>query len=157
MKENVKQWLYLFLLTFFIIIILLTILSFQYTGDNYFMLLFVKHHIFLMFTTAILGVIFGSITQIMTSKKIESNEKKLILLKKYFFKSITIKERKILRYLIQNNGVTTQYELTKIEGLNKLNVSRFLINMEKNGFIEKKRIGKINKIFLNKEVLKILS
>lgn len=110
-----------------------------------------------MFFIAIFGVIFGSITQIMTSKKIESSKKDLNILKNHFRNSLTNDERKIVDYLIKNNGICSQYELTKLENLNKLKVSRLLIDMEKKKILSKEKIGKINKIFLDRELYTIFS
>ena len=90
---------------------------------------------------------FGILTQVLTSQKIENNVKKFNKLKDYFLKSINYDEKKVIDYLLINHGVCTQYELTKLEGLNKLKVSRMIIDLEKNKFVSKKKIGKINKIY----------
>lgn len=160
-NESIRHWLYLGLLLVFIIILMFTILSFQYisTGRNipFYLVFFVEYHSFFMFFIAIFGVIFGSVSQLMTSKRIENDREKLDILKKHFFNSISNDERKIIDYMIKNNGISTQYELTKLENMNKLKVSRLLVDMEKKKLISKKKIGKINKVFLDKELLKIYS
>ena len=159
MKDTIRQWAYLGLLTFFIVILFLTILSFNYTGEPEntpsYLIFFVEYHSFFMFFIALFGVVFGSVTQLMTSKKIESNKKKLEVLKIHFKNSLTREESKILNYLIQNKGICTQYELTKLQTLNKLKVSRLLIDMENKKLLSKEKIGKINKVFLDKELLEI--
>ena len=160
MKEGFKQIGYITLLIFFIGILFLTVISFNYMGTSenvpLYLFIFVKYHTFFMFFIAIFGIIFGSVTQIITSKKIESDKKKLEIILKHFNNSITKDEKKILEYLIKNNGSSTQYELTKLENMNKLKVSRLLIEMEAKQFISKNKIGKINKIFLDKELYEIL-
>ena len=143
----------------FIGIILLTILSFNYIGKDEIpksLIFFLKYHVFFMFAIAILGVMFGSLTQIMTSRKIETSYKKFDQLKDFYLKSLQKNELRIITYLIQNNGLSTQYELTKLEGLNKLKTSRIIVDLENKGLIEKRKIGKINKIFLNSNLYKIL-
>lgn len=159
MKENIKQWAYLGLLTSFIIILFLTIISFNYVGEPentpFYLIFFLKYHSFFMFFIAIFGVIFGSVTQLMTSKKIESNKKSFSILKNHFKNNLTNEEKKIIDYLIQNKGISTQYELTKLERLNKLKVSRLLVDMENKKLLSKEKIGKINKVFLDKNLLKI--
>ena len=160
MKEGFKQIGYITLLIFFIGILFLTVISFNYMGNSedipLYLFVFVKYHTFFMFFIAIFGIIFGSVTQIITSKKIESDKKKLEILLKHFNNSITKDEKKIMDYLIKNNGSSTQYELTKLENMNKLKVSRLLIEMETKQFISKNKIGKINKIFLDKELSSII-
>jgi len=160
MKEGFKQIGYITLLIFFIGILFLTVISFNYMGNSedipLYLFVFVKYHTFFMFFIAIFGIIFGSVTQIITSKKIESDKKKLEILLKHFNNSITKDEKKVMDYLIKNNGSSTQYELTKLENMNKLKVSRLLIEMETKQFISKNKIGKINKIFLDKELSSII-
>ncbi|MCA9495331.1 MAG: hypothetical protein KC589_00155, partial [Nanoarchaeota archaeon] len=157
MKENIKNWLYLSFLTIFIAILFLTILSFYYVGNSdkvpFYLIFFLEYHVFFMFFIAIIGVVFGSVTQVMTSKKIESDKKNLEILKAHFENSLNKEESKIINYLIQNKGICTQYELTKLETLNKLKVSRLLIDMENKKLLHKEKIGKINKVFLDKELL----
>jgi hypothetical protein len=159
-NDNILNWIYLTILSIFIIVIVLTMLSVYYLGTNYdipsYLFIFVEYHIFFMFFVAIFGVVFGSLTQIMTSKKIENNEKKFKNMKKYFLKSLSYDEKKVIEYLVLNNGVCTQYELSKLEGLNKLKVSRMIMEFEKTEFVIKKNIGKINKIYLCEDLISIL-
>jgi uncharacterized membrane protein len=159
-NENVLKWIYLSVLSVFITILVLTMLSVYYLGTSSnipsYLLIFVEYHIFFMFFIAICGAIFGSLTQVMTSKRIESDEMKFENLKKYFLKSLEYNEKKIIDYLLINHGVCTQYELTKLENLNKLKVSRMIIELEKKKFVSKKNIGKINKIYLSDDLISIL-
>ena len=159
-RDNVLKWIFFSVLSIFIIVIVLTMLSVYYIGSNHtipnYLFIFVEYHIFFMFFIAIFGVVFGILTQSITSKKIESNEKKFEKLKKYFLKSVSYDEKKVIDYLLINNGVCTQYELTKLEGLNKLKISRMLIELEKKKFVIKKSIGKINKIYLCEDLVSIL-
>ena len=160
MRDDIRHWAYLVLLTSFIIVLLFTILSFNYTGNPedtpFYLIFFVQYHIFFMFFIAIFGVVFGSMTQFLNSKKIESSKKNLDILKELFKNSITKEERKIIEYLIKNNGVCTQYELTKLPNQNKLKVSRLLVEMSDKNIIIKEKIGKINKVFLDSNLLEIL-
>jgi hypothetical protein len=159
-NENIFKWIYLSVLSVFIAVIVLTMLSVYYLGTNHnipnYLFIFVEYHVFFMFFTAIFGVVFGVLTQTISSKKIEDNEKKFENLKKYFLKSLSYDEKKVIDYLLLNHGVCTQYELTKLEGLNKLKVSRMIISLENKKFIIKKNIGKINKIYLCEDLILIL-
>lgn len=160
MKDNYKQIGYFILLIFFIIVLFFTVISFNYMDNSEpipsYLIVFVQYHTFFMFFIAIFGIIFGSVTQIITTKKIESDKKKLEILLHHFNNSLTKDEKKIIDYLIKNNGSSIQYELTKLENMNKLKVSRLLIEMENKHFISKEKIGKINKIFLNKDLYGVI-
>ena len=160
MKDNFKQIGYVILLIMFMIVLFSTIISFNYINTSqdipFYLFIFVKYHTFSMFFIAIFGIVFGIVTQIITSKKIESDKKKLEIILKHFNNSITKDEKKIIDYLVKNNGSSTQYELTKLENMNKLKISRLLIEMEVKQFISKDKIGKINKIFLDKELYAVI-
>lgn len=160
MKDSFKQIGYVTLLIMFMIVLFSTIISFNYmnTSQNIpsYLFIFVEYHTFFMFFIAIFGIVFGIVTQIITSKKIESDKKKLEILLTHFNNSLTKDEKKIIEYLVKNNGSSTQYELTKLENMNKLKVSRLLIEMEVKQFISKDKIGKINKIFLDKELYSVI-
>jgi hypothetical protein len=159
-NDNILKWVYLSVLSIFIVVIVLTVLSVSYIGISEqipsYLFIFLEYHIFFMLFSAIFGVVFGILTQIMSSKRTESNEKKFDSLKKFFLKSLGYYEKKVIDYLLINHGVCTQYELTKLEGLNKLKVSRMIIELEKKKFVSKENIGKINKIYLSEELISIL-
>lgn len=160
MREEFFKWIYIIVLFIFISVIVLTMLSFHYIGSSEgvpsYLLFFVKYHLFFMFFITIFGVGFGILTQSLSSNKLEKNEKKIKIMKKYFLSSISYDEKKVIEYLILNKGVCTQYELTKLEGLNKLKISRMLVELDKKKFISKKNLGKINKVFLDEKLLEIL-
>ena len=161
MREEKQHILYLSFLLFFILILIFTIFSYYFVQNPQdapiYLRFFVKYHTLFMLLLALSGVLFGSVTQYMTSRRIESNKEKLSLMKAFFLKSFQKDYGKIIDYLIKNNGVATQYELTKIEGLTKLKVSRILIDLEKKSFISKQKVGKINKVFLHKDINYIFS
>ena len=82
-------------------------------------------------------------------------EKKGKTNKKAVLKLLNEQERKIVEKLIKEKGKVNQSELVYLEGLTKLKVHRLLENLKKRGVIEKERVGKINIIRLNKDILKI--
>ena len=65
-------------------------------------------------------------------------------------------EKQVVELLLENQGAVPQYELARLSGLNKLQTHRLILKMEKKGIIKKTRLGKINKIELNKD-LKVLA
>lgn len=159
MKPILDKLIFYLSLIAFIIILVFTILSFyflEHSNIPYFLQIFVKYHIFFMFAIGILGIIFGSYTQIISNRKIEKNNEKIKQIKNLYLTTINNEYKQILNYLINNNGNCTQYELTKLKNTNKLKISRTLDEMEKKKIIKKERIGKINKIYLNSQILEIL-
>lgn len=158
MKENIKQILFYSIVIFFVLILSLTTLSFYFVDNQnvpVYLQIFVDYHVIFMFIIAILGIFFGSFIQIMSERKIERNEKKLETMQEFFLESLSNENKKIIIYLIKNNGVSNQYELTKLENLTKLKVSRALEDLEKKGLVRKEKIGKINKVFLTDKLKEV--
>ena len=69
---------------------------------------------------------------------------------------LTTQERKVIETLLENDGKVQQYELSHLPNLNKVKTHRILINLEQKGIIHKEKLGKINKIILNKELYNVL-
>lgn len=158
-KNKLEQIIFYSTLIIFIIILTMTILSFYFLDSQNipsYLFFFVEYHVLFMISIGILGIIFGSYTQIISNKKIEKNQEEIEEIKKLFQKSLNPYHLKILKYLKNNNGVSTQYELTKLNGLNKLKVSRILEELNKQNLIKKEKVGKINKIYLSKKLEKII-
>lgn len=158
MNDDVRYWSYIGLLSVFILVLMMTILSFQYVGDTqnipFYLTFFVEFHTLFMFILAFIAMIFGGVTQIMATKRKEHDHKKMEILQKYFLKSLESNEKRIIDHLFKNNGIVHQYELTKLQDMNKLKVSRQLAEMEKKGLIVRTRIGKVNKVFLPDDLKK---
>ena len=138
----------------FFVFLSLTIVSFYFIGSTEIpsiIFFFVKYHVLFMFLIAILGLIFGSLSYFFLNRKIDKNKKEI---KKTIFLLLNLlqeEEKKIISFLVNNNRVSTQYELTKIEGMTKLKVHRGLEKLERKHIITKEKLGKINKIYLNKK------
>ena len=63
---------------------------------------------------------------------------------------------RVVEILMENEGKVQQYELSHLPNLNKVKTHRILVNLEQKGIISKERLGKINKIVLNKELYEVL-
>lgn len=104
-----------------------------------------------MVTIAIFGLIFGSVSHIIFNRDLEKNKEEILETINLLMNLVNYEDKKIINYLKNNNGISTQYELTKISGLTKLKVHRSIEKLEKNNILKKEKLGKINKIYLNKK------
>ncbi len=154
MDNRFRTLIFLILTSIFILILTLTIVSFFFLSADstpYILTIFVKYHVFFMITIAIFGLIFGSVSHILFSRDLEKNKELLTETINLLMNLLNYEEKKIINYLRDNNGVSTQYELTKISGLTKLKVHRSIDKLEKNSILKKEKLGKINKIYLSKK------
>lgn len=153
MEEKKKYLIFLFSLISLLFIFTLTMTSYFFIGtktDFFILGFFAQNHFIFMFLSNILALVFGFISIHFISKKSQFNKKQKIYLFNQFLSLLDSEEKLILEYLIKNNGSSTQYELVKISSTHKVKVHRIIEKFEKKGVIEKQKIGKINKIFLNK-------
>ena len=62
----------------------------------------------------------------------------------------------MIETLLENGGKVQQYELSRLPNLNKVKTHRILLNLEQKRIIHKEKLGKINKIVLDKELYDVL-
>ena len=65
-------------------------------------------------------------------------------------------EQKIVQILLKNNGEMLQSQIGKIGDMTKLKVHRTIKSLEERKIVEAEHYGKTNKIFLTKEIKKLL-
>ena len=116
-----------------------------------------KFHLFQIIPViAFIGLIIGIIVYYLLYEQINKQEKSLQQNAKIILRFLTSPERKIIQHLIQNKGRSNQYELSHLQGLNKFKTHRIINNLEEKGIIIKKKIGKVNKIILKKDIYEFL-
>ena len=152
MKKVVKDVIYFSVMSLFFILLSLTVVSFYFIGIEevpYIIDIFVKYHVLFMFLNAILGLVFGFLSYFFLNAKINKNKKEMKHTISILLDLLQSEEKKIISFLLNNKGVATQYELTKIENMTKLKVHRCLEKLERKNIITKEKLGKINKIYFS--------
>ena len=105
---------------------------------------------------AFIGLIIGIIVYYLLYEQINKQERSLQLNAKIILRFLTSPERKIIKHLIENKGRSNQFELSHLQGLNKFRTHRIINNLEEKGILIKKKIGKVNKIILKKDIYEFL-
>lgn len=105
---------------------------------------------------AFIGVLVGTIIFYIMSDKVIKQERSLEKNTKIILNFLTGQERKVVETLLEHEGKVPQYELSHLPNLNKLRTHRILLNLEQKGIIHKEKLGKINKIVLNKDLFEVL-
>ena len=155
MNKIAKDILYFSIMILFFVLLSLTVVSFYFIGINevpFIISIFVKYHVLFMFLIAIFGLIFGSLSYYFLNAKITRNKVEMKQTISMLLDLLQNEEKKIIKFLLENNAVATQYELTKLENMTKLKVHRCLEKLEIKKIVKKEKIGKINKIYLNKNL-----
>ncbi len=105
---------------------------------------------------AFIGLLIGTVVYYIMSDRISQQERSLKKNTKIILNFLTGQERKVIETLLDNHGKVQQYELSHLPNLNKVKTHRILLNLEQKGIIHKEKLGKINKIVLNKELYGVL-
>jgi len=111
---------------------------------------------YLMPLIGFIGLLVGTLVYYIMSDKVIQQEQSLKKNTKIILNFLTGQERKVIETLLENDGKVQQYELSHLPNLNKLKTHRILVNLEQKGIIKKEKLGKINKIVLNKELYDVL-
>ena len=114
------------------------------------------HSFYLLPFIAFIGLLVGTVVYYVMSDKVIQQEQSLKKNTRIILNFLTGQERKVVETLLDNEGKVQQYELSHLPNLNKLRTHRILLNLEQKGIIHKVKIGKINKIVLDKELYNVL-
>lgn len=114
------------------------------------------HSFYLLPFIAFIGLLVGTIVYYIMSDKVIQQEQSLKKNTKIILNFLTSQEKKVIETLMENDGKVQQYELSHLPNLNKVKTHRILFNLEQKGVIRKEKLGKINKIVLNKELYEVL-
>lgn len=116
----------------------------------------VFHSFYLLPFVGFIGLLVGTLVYYIMSEKVIIQEKSLEKNSKIILNFLTGQEKKVIETLLENDGRVQQYELSHLPNLNKVKTHRILLNLEQKGIIHKEKLGKINKIVLNKELYEVL-
>ncbi len=105
---------------------------------------------------AFVGLLVGTVVFYIMSDKVIHQRHSLQKNAKIILNFLNPHEKKVIETLIENEGKARQYELSHLPGLNKVKTHRILLNLEQKGIIHKEKLGKINKIVLDKELYEVL-
>lgn len=112
---------------------------------------------------AFAGILIGTLVYYLLSEKIVEQETTLVKQEKtlennakVILNFLTPNERKVIHTLLENNGKVKQYELTYLPGLNKVKTHRIIKDLAAKGVIKKEKLGRVNRIVLDKELYQVL-
>ena len=114
------------------------------------------HSFYLLPFIGFIGLLVGTGVYYIMSDKVIYKDKSLRKNTKIILNFLTNQERKVINILMENDGKVQQYELSHLPNMNKVKTHRIISTLEEKGVIKKEKLGKINKIVLNKELYDVL-
>jgi len=110
-----------------------------------------------MISVIFVSVGFGFFWASMLYKELETKSKVTRSMRDVVFLFLNDDERKIIDFLISSNGQTTQAELARLQGMNKVKVHRAVQKMEEKNILSVEAHGKVRKILMKENLIDALS
>ena len=154
-----KKFEFIGFLTLFIIVLLLTFLTYTNRDMQNASPLFVfaiQNHTLIMIIMIVISITFGYFWSVFLYKEIESSRKSTKGMLDVVMLFLSDDEKKILDFLVKQDGKTTQAEISRMQGMNKVKSFRAIQRMHDKQLIDIVPHGKVRAITLKEDVLDTL-
>ncbi|MFH1056625.1 MAG: hypothetical protein V1717_02405 [Candidatus Micrarchaeota archaeon] len=155
-KPEKKPLVALVFIALFVLLVVVTIFSFNPAYAPDFLLPVVQYHFELMILIAIAGMFVGAAVYYLLSEQVVSTQTQSRKNVEILLKLLSEDERKVVRKLLAGNGKAMQYEISRLDGLTRLKAHRIVYKLERQGIVEIEKIGKVNAITLVGEIKEAL-
>ena len=145
------------LFVFMTLVSILTYVSRNVTSSNKIVQFAIQQHLWIMISVIFVSVGFGFFWASMLYKELETKSKVTRSMRDVVFLFLNDDERKIIDFLISSNGQTTQAELARLQGMNKVKVHRAVQKMEEKNILSVEAHGKVRKILMKENLIDALS
>ncbi len=126
------------------------------TAPNLWLVFAIEYHTWIMAVSILASVGFGYFWAVLLYKELEVKTKASKNLLDVVFLFLGIDEKRILQYLVDENGKTTQSEISRLEGMNKVKAYRSLKKLQEKQIVQIIPHGKVRKIELRQDILQLL-
>ncbi|MEM2963127.1 MAG: winged helix-turn-helix transcriptional regulator [Candidatus Anstonellales archaeon] len=110
---------------------------------------FLQYHVEFMIIMGLVGFVAGIVIYNNLISTIQRQKKTNVGIVMKFLED---KEREILELLLKRDGMTTQSEISRLPGMNRLKAHRIVKKLEKRGIIYIEKNGKVNMVRLIDEL-----
>ncbi len=150
--KNHRPLIALALVSLFMLLVIVMILTFNADSTPDFLLPVVQYHFELMILIALSGMLVGAAVYYLMSEQVQRKQTTSRKNVEILLKFLNEDERKVVKKLLSKNGNAMQYELSRLEGLTRLKAHRIISKLERQGIVTIERIGKVNSVSLIKEI-----
>lgn len=117
----------------------------------------VEKHLPITIGLIILSGFIGYVLSTVTYKQVTKTKKESRKLLELLFLFLNQEEKEIIDHLVQNNGVASQAEISRLPGMDRVKAYRSLQKMQEKNLIEITASGKVRKISLKEDILNLLT
>jgi|GEM_PF-1444089 len=126
------------------------------TAKSWFLAFAITYHTWIMAILVLLSIGFGYFWAFSLYKEIETRDKTSKNMIDVILLFLGIEEKKILKHLVSKKGTTTQADISRIEGMNKVKAHRSLQKLQDKQILIITPHGKVRNIQLKEDILDIL-
>src|SRR3989338_1934417 len=141
------------LVSIFIFVLWIAVLVFHNqnsTPANWLVVVTLENHFVIMVILVITSLIIGLVWSQLLYAEVEKKEKDSKKLLEIILMFLGDEEKKIMSYMIQNNGVAAQADIARLPNMNRVKAFRILQKMQQSNLIEIIPHGKVRNIQLQK-------
>src|SRR3989344_5265698 len=147
------------LIIIFIFVSVITIITYgsrDMTNANPLFYYAAQNHLELLFIMIMISIILGFFISGLSFRALEKQRKNSENILQIVLMFLNKEEEEIIQHLVKTTGETTQAEISRLPGLNRVKAYRSLQKMQEKKLIMIKAHGKIRKVILREDVLDIL-
>lgn len=134
-------------------ILILTEQNRNRTNANAFLVFTIQNHLWIMAGLIIISVAFGFISSHILYSEIQKKKKHSRSILETVLLFLSREEKAIVNFLVDKNGATTQSEISRLPGMNRVKAFRSIQKMEQKRLLTITPHGKIRKIALKADIL----
>ena len=117
----------------------------------------VENHMDISVTLILLSVTVGYFSSKITCKQLDQTKDNSQKLLEMLFVFLNEEEKEIISHLVENKGAVGQADISRLPGMTRVKAFRSLKRMQEKNLINIVAHGKIRKIFLKKNILKMIT
>ena len=140
-----------------IIIYFVTYIHESMTSKNRFIFWVVENHLPITIGLILLSALIGYTLSTITYRQVTKTKKESHKLLEMLFLFLNNDEKEIINYLVQNGGAAGQADISRLPNMDRVKAFRSLQRMREKNLIDITEHGKIRKVFLKENILKMLT
>ena len=139
------------------LVYLVTYLHKALTSANPVIFWTVQNHLGITVGLIAVSVFLGYLSSSITYRQLSKTKKESRSLLDTLFLFLSREDKEIINHLMGQNGISRQAEISRLPGLNRVKAFRCLQKMKEKNIIEITANGKVRKVVLKENILRLLS
>ena len=137
-------------------IVIITETARNISNKSNFLLFLITNHNIIMFLLLTFGIAFGFFWSNLTFVEFERQQKESKRILDIIFLFLHNEEKEIIKFLVEKKGTTTQAEISRLPGLDRVKAFRSLQKMQEKRLVEIQEHGKIRKVTLKEDIYNVI-